>query len=213
MSTITVMIVDDHDMVRKGLKAYLTGEPDIEFVGEAASGHEAATRFAELRPEVVLMDLIMEDGDGIEATRSIIQADPQAKVIILTSYYDDRQVFPAIEAGAMSYLLKTASAEEIIEAVRRAHQGKNVIDGKVARKLVSGARRNELPFAELTEREREVLRLIAEGQSNAEIASALFIGVKTVKTHVSSIFSKLAVSDRTQAAVYAYRHHLFDAER
>ncbi|MFT8318713.1 MAG: response regulator transcription factor [Sporolactobacillus sp.] len=206
------MIVDDHDMVRKGLKAYLSGEENIEVVGEASSGNEAIAFCKTVDPEVILMDLIMDDGNGIEATRAILSENPRLKIIILTSYYDDQQVFPAIEAGAMSYLLKTASAEEIIQSIVKAHRGKNVIDGKVAQKLVAGLHRGPRLDEQLTSREREVLRLIAEGKSNAQIAEDLFIGIKTVKTHVSSIFSKLEVTDRTQAAVYAYRNHLFDGD-
>lgn len=209
MDKIRVMIVDDHDMVRRGLKAYLSTESDIEVVVEASGGQEAVLLDARLNPEVVLMDLIMEKGDGIEATKSILANDPSRKIIILTSFCDDRQVFPAIEAGAMSYLLKTASAEEIIQAIRRAHDGRTVIDGKVAQKLVAGLHKEAQPYEQLTERERDVLRLIAMGKSNAEIGGTLFIGIKTVKTHVSSIFGKLGVSDRTQAAIYAYRNHLF----
>ncbi|CAM3150310.1 NarL family two-component system response regulator LiaR [Sporolactobacillus spathodeae] len=208
MDKIKVMIVDDHDMVRKGLKAYLASEQTIEVVGEAKSGHQALAIYKDLNPEVILMDLIMDDGNGIEATKGILDESPQSKIIILTSYYDDRQVFPAIEAGAMSYLLKTASGDEIIEAIYKAHRGKNVIDGKVAQKLVAGVRHTL--HDQLTSREREVLQLIAEGKNNAQIAETLFIGIKTVKTHVSSIFSKLEVTDRTQAAVYAFQHHLFD---
>jgi NarL family two-component system response regulator LiaR len=206
---IKVMIVDDHDMVRKGLKAYLSTEEEIELVGEASSGNQAACSFESFQPEVILMDLIMEDGNGIEATKQILAKDPSKKIIILTSFYDDEQVFPAIEAGAMSYLLKTASSEEIIQAIHKAHRGKTVIDGKVAQKLVAGLHRSPQPFDQLTAREKEVLRLIADGKNNAEIAATLFIGIKTVKTHVSSIFSKLDVADRTQAAVYAYQKHLF----
>jgi len=206
---IKVMIVDDHDMVRKGLKAYLSTEEDIELVGEASNGDAAVKSFEALQPEIILMDLIMEDGNGIDATKQILAKDPSKKIIILTSFYDDEQVFPAIEAGAMSYLLKTSSSDEIIQAIHKAHRGKTVIDGKVAQKLVAGLHRSPQPFDQLTAREKEVLRLIADGRNNAEIAEKLFIGIKTVKTHVSSIFSKLDVADRTQAAVYAYQNHLF----
>ncbi|MCQ2008738.1 MAG: response regulator transcription factor [Sporolactobacillus sp.] len=206
---IKVMIVDDHDMVRKGLKAYLSTEEDIELVGEASNGDAAVKSFEALKPEIILMDLIMEDGNGIDATKQILAKDPSKKIIILTSFYDDEQVFPAIEAGAMSYLLKTSSSDEIIQAIHKAHRGKTVIDGKVAQKLVAGLHRSPQPFDQLTAREKEVLRLIADGRNNAEIAEKLFIGIKTVKTHVSSIFSKLDVADRTQAAVYAYQNHLF----
>lgn len=213
MGKIRVMIVDDHDMVRKGLTAYLATEEDIEVVGEASGGDQAVRLDEQLQPEVILMDLIMDRGNGIEATKKILSRNPSRRIIILTSFYDDQQVFPAIEAGAMSYLLKTASADEIIQAIRKAHGGKTVLDGKIAGKLVSGLRKEPSPFEQLTGREREVLKLIAEGKSNAEIAKMLFIGIKTVKTHVSSIFSKLEVTDRTQAAVYAYQHHLFPNEK
>lgn len=212
MTEIKVMIVDDHDMVRKGLKAYLATEDDITVVGEASSGNDAVKLDGELKPEVILMDLIMENGDGIAATKKIMEKNPSRKIIILTSFYDDQQVFPAIEAGAMSYLLKTASADEIIQAIHKARAGTTVLDGKVARKLVSGMRREPQLFDQLTSREKDVLKLIADGKSNAEIAETLFIGIKTVKTHVSSIFSKLDVADRTQAAVYAYQNHLFSEE-
>ncbi|WP_354327197.1 response regulator transcription factor [Sporolactobacillus kofuensis] len=207
---IKVMIVDDHDMVRKGLTAYLSTESEIEIVGEASSGNEAVRVFETLKPEVILMDLIMEDGDGIDATKQILSKDPSKKIIILTSFYDDEQVFPALESGAMSYLLKTASSEEIIRAIQKAHYGKTVIDGKVAQKLVAGLHKHPEPFDRLTVREKEVLKLIAEGKNNSEIATTLFIGIKTVKTHVSSILSKLEVADRTQAAIYAYQNHLFN---
>ncbi|GGL42828.1 response regulator [Sporolactobacillus putidus] len=213
MNKIRVMIVDDHDMVRKGLKAFLSTESDIDVVGEASGGKEAVLLDKKLAPEIILMDLIMENGDGIEATKNILARDPRRKIIILTSFYDDAQVFPAIEAGAISYLLKTASAEEIIQAIRKAQGGGTVIDGKVAQKLVAGLHKEPRPFEQLTEREREVLSLIASGKSNAEIGETLFIGIKTVKTHVSSIFGKLGVSDRTQAAIYAYKNHLLPNEK
>lgn len=203
------MIVDDHDLVRKGLKAYLATEQGIEVAGEASGGDEAVALDSRLNPDVILMDLIMENGNGIDATRKIMAAHQERKIIILTSYYDDQQVFPAIEAGAISYLLKTSSADEIIQSIRKAYGGQTVLDGKVARKLVAGMHKEPEPADQLTEREREVLKKIAEGKSNAEIAGELYIGIKTVKTHVSSIFGKLGVADRTQAAVYAYRNHLF----
>ncbi|WP_353948176.1 response regulator transcription factor [Sporolactobacillus sp. Y61] len=210
---IKVLIVDDHDMVRKGLIACLDTEDDIEVVGEASGGAQGVELSEQLDPEVILMDLIMERGNGIDATKEILAKHPLRKIIILTSYYDDQQVFPAIKAGATSYLLKTSSAEEIIEAIHKAHNGKTVLDGKVAQKIVAGYHRQPALSDQLTEREREVLRLIADGRSNAEIAKVLFIGIKTVKTHVSSILGKLNVSDRTQAAVYAYQHHLFPDQK
>lgn len=206
---VKVMIVDDHDMVRKGLKAYLQTELSITIVGEAGSGNEAVEKARILQPDVILMDLIMENGNGIEATKRILDEHSECKVIILTSYYDDEQVFPAIEAGATSYLLKTASSDDIMEAIHKAVTGNAVIDAKVAQKMMMQFRQKSTLHDQLTKREMEVLKLISQGKSNATIADELFIGVKTVKTHVSSIFAKLDVVDRTQAAVYAHQHKMF----
>ncbi|MGA9287746.1 MAG: response regulator transcription factor [Anaerobacillus sp.] len=202
------MIVDDHDMVRKGLKAYLLTEPDFTITGEASNGKEAITLASEVKPDVILMDLIMPEMTGIEATREIMAILPHTKIIIITSFYDDEQVFPAIEAGAFSYLLKTASADEIISTIRKAVLDESVIEQKVAQKMMKQIRTKPktLLHDELTKREKEVLLLIGEGKTNSQIAEDLFIGLKTVKTHVSNILSKLNVSDRTQAAVYAIRN-------
>lgn len=209
MDPIRVMVVDDHEMVRKGLISYLLTEPDIELVAEASSGREAVRIAREKRPDVILMDLIMENGNGIEATKEILSFYPECKIIIITSYYDDEQVFPAIEAGALSYLLKTARADEVISAIRKAMKGETVIEPKVANKMLNRLRPKErMPHDDLTEREMEVLMLIAEGMTNQEISEELFIGIKTVKTHVSNILNKLNVQDRTQAAIYANRHGL-----
>ncbi len=209
MDPIRVMVVDDHEMVRKGLISYLLTEPDIELVAEASSGREAVRIAREKRPDVILMDLIMEDGNGIEATKEILSFYPECKIIIITSFYDDEQVFPAIEAGALSYLLKTARADEVISAIRKAMKGETVIEPKVANKMLNRLRPKErMPHDDLTEREMEVLMLIAEGMTNQEISEELFIGIKTVKTHVSNILNKLNVQDRTQAAIYANRHGL-----
>jgi len=209
MELIRVMVVDDHEMVRKGLISYLLTEPDIELVGEASSGREAIRLAREKRPDVILMDLIMENGNGIEATKEILSFYPECKIIIITSFYDDEQVFPAIEAGALSYLLKTARADEVISAIRKAIKGETVIEPKVANKMLNRLRPKErMPHDDLTEREMEVLMLIAEGMTNQEISEELFIGIKTVKTHVSNILNKLNVQDRTQAAIYANRHGL-----
>lgn len=207
MGKTKILIVDDHDMVRRGLNSYLVTEEDFEIVGQASSGKEAVRQARELLPDVILMDLVMENGNGIEATKEIISFLPDCKIIILTSFYDDEQVFPAIEAGAFSYLLKTASAEEISSTVRKAAAGEPVIESKVAQKMMGRFRSSEKkPHDELTKREREVLALIGDGKTNQEIADALFIGLKTVKTHVSNILSKLGVADRTQAAIYANRN-------
>mgnify|MGYP001228433988 FL=1 len=205
---IKVMIVDDHDMVRRGLRAYLEIEEDIEVVGEVNDGSLATEKVREWEPDVVLMDLIMEKMGGIEATKEVLAARPQCRVIVLTSYYDDEKIFPALEAGATSYLLKTASAETIVEAIRKAVRGDSVIDAKVASKMVNRFRDSRPKHEDLTSRELEVLILIGKGKTNAEIADELYIGIKTVKTHVSNILSKLGVNDRTQAAIYAHKHHL-----
>lgn len=207
---IKVMIVDDHEMVRRGLRAYLLTEPKIDLQGEASSGKGAISRARELQPDVILMDLMMEDGNGIDATKGILEHVPHCKIVILTSYYDDEQVFPAIEAGATSYLLKTASSEEILNAISQAYEGKSTIDDKVTQKMMQQMRQKALPHDQLTPRECDVLRCVSKGMSNAEIAETLFIGIKTVKTHVSSIFSKLDVMDRTQAAIYAHQHKLYE---
>lgn len=204
---IKVAVVDDHEMVRKGIISYLITEPEIDIVGEACSGNKAVKLVREKKPEVVLMDLLMEDGTGIDATKEILKHDPHCKIIIITSFYDDEQVFPAIEAGAFSYMLKTATAEEVVKAIRKAVSGESVIEPKVANRMMTRLRQKEKkPHDELTERELEVLMCIGEGMNNQEISSELFIGIKTVKTHVSNILSKLNVADRTQAAVYANRN-------
>lgn len=206
---VRVVVVDDHEVVRKGIIAYLSTEPEIEVVGQAESGNESIPLIEKEKPDVVLMDLIMEDGNGIEATKKILEIHPECRVIILTSFYDDEQVFPALEAGAFSYLLKTSSATEIVDAILKAAKGENVIEPKVAGKMLTNFRKEEKkPHEELTERELEVLLCIGNGMTNQEISEHLFIGIKTVKTHVSNILSKLGVKDRTQAAVYVHRNQL-----
>ncbi|MBR7552988.1 response regulator [Allobacillus sp. GCM10007491] len=209
MKPITVVLVDDHEVVRRGMKTYLMTEEDIEIVGEASSGNEGARLVLDLNPDVVLMDLIMENGTGIEATEKIIAENPSCKIIILTSFYDEEQVIPALEAGAFSYMLKTSAAEEIVSAIRKAKRGENVIEPKAAGAMMNRFRTpNKDAHDELTQREREVLICIGNGLTNQEISEELFIGIKTVKTHVSNILSKLEVHDRTQAAVYAHRNGL-----
>ncbi|WP_226644799.1 response regulator transcription factor [Mesobacillus subterraneus] len=209
MEKIRVAVVDDHEMVRKGIISYLETEPSIEIVGEADSGKKAIALVKDTKPDVVLMDLLMENGTGIEATTEILSFYPECKIIIITSFYDDEQVFPAIEAGAFSYMLKTASASEVIRAIEKASRGETVIEPKVANRMMKRLRPQERkPHDELTERELEVLKCIGEGMTNQQISEELFIGVKTVKTHVSNILGKLALSDRTQAAVYANRNGL-----
>ncbi|MFD1174252.1 response regulator [Oceanobacillus picturae] len=206
---IRVIVVDDHQVVRKGIIAYLQTDEEIDVIGEASSGNDGAELILKEKPDVVLMDLMMEDGTGVDATKRILKSDPSIKIIILTSYYDDEQVFPAIEAGAFSYLLKTSSATDILAAIKKAAMGENVIEPKVAGKMLSSFRTEEKKLHDdLTEREREVLLCIGNGMTNQEISEKLYIGIKTVKTHVSNILSKLEVQDRTQAAVYVHKQQL-----
>ncbi|NLJ75387.1 MAG: response regulator transcription factor [Firmicutes bacterium] len=196
-------------MVRRGLTAYLETENDITVVGEANDGSKAIEMVKTLVPDVILMDLIMENMGGIEATAQIKEMFPQIQIIILTSFIDEKLIFPALEAGALSYLLKTAKAEEIVYAIRSAVKEEAIIEPKVASQMLTRMRAPERQLHdELTPRELEVLRLIGNGKTNQEIADTLFIGIKTVKTHVSNILSKLQVEDRTQAAIYANRNNL-----
>lgn len=206
---IKVLLVDDHEMVRLGVSTYLSIQPDIEVVGEASDGQEGVEKALSLHPDVILMDLVMDNMDGITATKEILAQWPQAKILIVTSYIDDEKVFPAIQAGASGYLLKTSSAQEIAEAVRKTIVGERVIEEEVSEKIQNQDYANQyFLYEELTNREREVLDLIAQGKSNQEIAEILFITLKTVKTHVSNILAKLGVEDRTQAAIYAFKHGL-----
>jgi NarL family two-component system response regulator LiaR len=205
-----VLIVDDHEMVRLGISTYLGIQDDIEVVGEADNGAIGVKKALETHPDVILMDVVMPEMDGIEATKKILKDWPEAKIIILTSFIDDEKVYPAIEAGAASYILKTSTAEEIAKAIRQTYAGESVLEPEVTTKMmnhISNQNKTEL-YDDLTNREREVLQLIAQGKSNQEIADALFITLKTVKTHVSNILSKLQVEDRTQAAIYAFKHGL-----
>ena len=207
---IRVVFVDDHEMVRIGVSAYLSAQPDIEVVGEAADGKRGVELALELRPDIILMDLVMKEMDGIEATKQIIENWPEAKVIIVTSFLDDEKVYPALEAGATSYMLKTSKADEIANAVRATYHGQSVLEPEVTGKMMVKMRQKQqhLPHEELTSREMEILLLMAEGKANQEIADELFIALKTVKTHVSNILSKLSVQDRTQAVIYAFKHSL-----
>ncbi|MEK3988699.1 response regulator transcription factor [Robertmurraya sp. FSL R5-0851] len=207
---IRVVFVDDHEMVRIGVSSYLSAQPDIEVVGEADNGKAAIPMVLELRPDIVLMDLVMKEMDGIEATRQIIAEWPEAKIIIVTSFLDDEKVYPALEAGATSYMLKTSKASEIANAVRATYHGQSVLEPEVTGKMMMKMRqKNDVaPHEELTSREMEILLLMAEGKSNQEIADDLFIALKTVKTHVSNVLSKLQVQDRTQAVIYAFKHDL-----
>lgn len=209
-AVIRVVFVDDHEMVRIGVSSYLSAQPDIEVVGEADNGKAAIPMVLELRPDIVLMDLVMKEMDGIEATRQIIAEWPEAKIIIVTSFLDDEKVYPALEAGATSYMLKTSKASEIANAVRATFHGQSVLEPEVTGKMMMKMRqKNDVALhEELTSREMEILLLMAEGKSNQEIADDLFIALKTVKTHVSNVLSKLQVQDRTQAVIYAFKHEL-----
>ncbi len=208
---IQVLLVDDHEMVRIGLAAVLSTEDGIEVVGEASNGEEGIRLALEYKPDVVLMDLVMDGMDGIETTRKLLQLHPDCKVIVLTSYLDDEKMYPVIEAGAFSYLLKTSRATEIAEAIRAAARGQSVLESQVASKMMNRFRQPKPAQAaheQLTEREMDVLTLLAKGKSNQDIADELFIGIKTVKFHVTNILAKLGVEDRTQAAIYAYKNGL-----
>lgn len=209
---IRVLVVDDHEMVRLGVTSYLMVQPDIEVVAEAENGLQGYQKALELQPDVILMDLVMHVMDGIEATQRILAEWPEAKIIIVTSFIDDEKVFPAIESGAVGYLLKTSSANEIADAIRQTYAGKQVIEKKVTDKLLDKQYHDSIPqlHDNLTARELEILHLIAKGYSNQEIADELFITLKTVKTHVSNVLSKLGVDDRTQATIYAFKHHLVE---
>lgn len=207
---IKVLLVDDHEMVRLGVSAYLSVQEDIEVIAQAENGKIGVEKALELKPDIILMDVVMPVMDGIEATKEILSKWKEAKIIIVTSFIDDEKVYPAISAGAKSYLLKTSSASEIAQAIRDTYRGEGVFEKEVSEKL---EHRHEMEeefrlFEELTSREKEVLLLIAQGKSNQEIADECFITLKTVKTHVSNILSKLQVEDRTQATIYAFKHHL-----
>ena len=206
---ITVMIVDDHEMVRIGAKGYLEVQPDITVVAEADSGQEAVSLAREHVPDVVLMDLVMPGMDGVDATRKVKDASPRTQIIILTSYNEDEHIFPALQAGAISYLLKDVKASELVEAIRRAAKGEATLHPRVAARLIKqfshGKAEQSNLFTDLTEREFEVLTLIARGFTNQKIADDLVISIGTVKGHVSNILSKLHLADRTQAAVYAWQ--------
>lgn len=205
---IKVLLIDDHEMVRLGVSSYLSIQSDIKVVGEAANGLDGYKRALELKPDVILMDLVMDVMDGIESTKKILKEWPEAKIIIVTSFIDDEKVYPAIEAGAAGYLLKTSSAKDIANAVRSAFAGNKVLEPEVTNKMMERLTqpKKHTLHEDLTNREKEILLLISEGKSNQEIADDLFITLKTVKTHVSNILSKLDVEDRTQAAIYAFKH-------
>ena len=206
--TIRIVLADDHVLVRQGIRAFLETENDFAIVGEAADGAEAVALCAEKRPDVALLDMVMPHGGGLEATKGIKSASPNTAVVILSSFDDDAQVLPAIQAGALSYLLKDVGAEQLVDAVRNAARNVATLHPRVTSRVVNALQDNAhaTPIHSLSEREREVMLLIAEGLSNQQIAQRLTIGEKTVKTHVSNVLSKLSLDDRTQVAVYAWRH-------
>ncbi|MCT1905285.1 response regulator [Oceanobacillus sojae] len=209
---IKVLFVDDHEMVRIGVSAYLSSQPDIDVVAEADDGSRAIDLALELRPDIILMDLVMKEMDGIEATKKIIESWPEAKIIIVTSFLDDEKVYPALEAGATSYMLKTSKAGEIAKAIRATYEGQSILEPEVTGKIMNRMRtkRETVLHEQLTGREKEILLLMAKGKSNQEIADELFIALKTVKVHVSNILGKLEVHDRTQAVIYAFQNKLVE---
>lgn len=207
---IKVLLVDDHKIVRQGVRAFLQTLADIQVVSEADSGDAALAAVGQYLPDIVLMDLEMPGNlDGIAATRRIRSLRPETQVIVVTSHHQDEYIFPAVRAGAISYLLKDVEPEELADSIRKAAHGEATLDSRVASRIVhelQGLRKEEInPFTELSEREFDVLRLVAAGRSNAEIAETLFIGASTVKTHIGNILKKLHLADRTQAAVYAWK--------
>jgi NarL family two-component system response regulator LiaR len=216
IDAITVMIVDDHEMVRRGACSYLEAQTDISVVAQAGSGEEAVKLAQEFIPDVVLMDLVMPGIDGVEATRQVKNASPRTQIIILTSFHQDEFIFPALQAGAISFLLKDVKATELLEAIRRAARGEATLHPKIAARVIKTFRdlatEDAAPITALTDREMDVLKLIAKGYSNDRIAEQLVISVGTVKGHVSNILSKLHLVDRTQAAAYAWQEGIVHRE-
>ena len=202
-----ILLVDDHQMDRLGLKSFLELQEDVEGVAEATNGREGVEAALASRPDVIIMDIVMPEMSGIDATLAILKEWPEAKILILTSYLDNEKIYPVLDAGARGYMLKTSSAEEILHAVRKVAKGEFAIETEVSKKVEYHRNHIEL-YEDLTARERDILGLLAKGYENQRIADELFISLKTVKTHVSNILSKLEVNDRTQAVVYAFQHHL-----
>jgi NarL family two-component system response regulator LiaR len=206
---ISVLIVDDHEVVRRGIRAFLKARPEFILVGEAESGEAAIRMVEEMIPDVILMDLIMPGMDGVEATRKIKNLSPRSHIVVLTSYHDDENIFPALEAGATSYILKDVDMGELAEIIIKSAHGEVTLHPQVAERIIQelhSLTSEEInPFTALTHREMDVLKLIANGLNNNEIAKQLVISENTVKGHVSNILSKLHLADRTQAAVYAWK--------
>jgi NarL family two-component system response regulator LiaR len=212
----SILIVDDHEVVRNGIRSYLENLSDFHVIGEAASGEEALEMVSELIPEIVLLDLIMPGMDGIETTRRIKQISPRSQVVVLTSYHEDIHIFPALKAGAISYILKDMKMDKLVEVLHRAVHGEVTLHPRVAARVLQNIRSEnseEQPlFTELTDRETDVLKLIANGLSNSQIAEKLVISENTVKGHVSNILSKLHLADRTQVAVYAWQQGIVNRQ-
>ena len=206
-----ILLVDDHEMVRLGLKSYLDLQADVDVVAEIADGRAGVEKALELRPDVIVMDIVMPEMNGIEATLAILKEWPEAQILILTSYLDNEKIYPVLDAGAKGYMLKTSSADEILQAIQKVAKGEIAIETEVSKKVQYHRNHIEL-HEDLTARERDILGLLAKGYENQRIADELFISLKTVKTHVSNILSKLEVGDRTQAVVYAFQHHLVPQE-
>jgi len=208
-NAITILLVDDHAIVRQGVRAFLDAHAEFTVVGEADSGSAALKLVEEHIPDVVLMDLVMPGMDGVEATRQVKTVSPRSQVVVLTSYHEDEHIFPALQAGALSYILKDIETDELADVVRKAARNEPSLHPRIAARVLQelhGARREEInPFTDLTSREMEVLKLIANGLSNKEITEHLVISLHTVKGHVSNILSKLHLADRTQAAAYAWK--------
>lgn len=213
----TILIVDDHEVVRKGVRSYLETVPDFQVVGEASAGEEGIEMVSELIPDIVLLDLIMPGMDGVETTRRIKKISPRTQVVVLTSYHEDVHIFPALKAGAISYILKDMKMEKLVDALHRAVRGEVTLHPRVAARVLQNIRgeyEEEQPlFTELTDRELDVLKLIANGMTNSQIAEELVISENTVKGHVSNILSKLHVADRTQVAVYAWQRGLVQRDQ
>lgn len=209
---IRIVVADDHEMVRIGVCAYLNAQPDMEVIAEATNGREAVEQALLHRPDCILMDYVMPELNGAEAATEILAAWSNARIMMVTSFLDDDKVYPALEAGVISYILKTSNAKQIAEAIRQTVQGQSVVEPEVTQKMMQRMRRPAEPalHEQLTDREIEVLELLCKGRTNQEIADELFIALKTVKTHVSNILSKLGVQDRTQAVVYAFSNKLFN---
>ena len=208
---IRVLIADDHPLIREGLRGLLAAEPDLELVGEAADGSEAVEKTDQLRPDVILLDLLMPVKSGIEAIIEIKEKDPGARILVLTSFADDEQLFPALRAGALGYLLKDSSPQDLLRAIRSVYRGESSLHPAIARRLVlqfSQPAVDSSPENPLTQREVEVLKLVAEGLSNQNIADELVVNERTVGKHVGNILEKLHLANRTQAALYALREGL-----